>query len=494
MNFDQRTMPTILCCMCGIAIPSNPSNMCVNCVRSQVDITEGIPKQLTAQMCKNCNRWLNPPAQWVNAELESKELLAICIKRIRGLNKVKLIDAGFVWTEPHSRRLKVKLTIQKEVFTSTILQQVFIIEYVVQTQQCDACQKYYAKDTWTAVVQLRQKVEHKRTFFWLEQLILKHNAHMSTINVKQVRDGLDFFYSQRSHAIKFVEFLNALIPIRYKTSERLISQDDNNNTYNYKFTYSVEIVPVCREDLVCLPTKVAAACGSISPLVLCYKVSNQIHIVDPYTLRVSEFSSQTFWLNNFRSIASHKNMIEYTILDIVPTGHVNGKYVLADVTVARSRDFGANDQQFVGRTHLGHLLKPGDTAMGYDLSTAIFNDADLVPFRGKNMPDFMLVRKSYGEKRKKRIFTVKTLDKEIDEDAMRRGDEEREQNDMDEFLNDIEDDPEFRQQMNLYKVKGAEKIIEERRRMAEDNMEDYDNDEDEIGLEDLIEDLNLDDE
>ena len=34
---------------------------------------------------------------------------------LQGLNKVKLIDAGFVWTEPHSRRLKIKLTIQKEV-------------------------------------------------------------------------------------------------------------------------------------------------------------------------------------------------------------------------------------------------------------------------------------------------------------------------------------------------------------------------------------------
>lgn len=29
--------------------------------------------------------------------------------------KVRLVDAGFVWTEPHSKRLKVKLTIQKEV-------------------------------------------------------------------------------------------------------------------------------------------------------------------------------------------------------------------------------------------------------------------------------------------------------------------------------------------------------------------------------------------
>jgi nonsense-mediated mRNA decay protein 3 len=26
-------------------------------------------------------------------------------------------------------------------------------------------------------VQVRQKVTHKRTFLWLEQLILKHNAH-----------------------------------------------------------------------------------------------------------------------------------------------------------------------------------------------------------------------------------------------------------------------------------------------------------------------------
>ena len=32
-----------------------------------------------------------------------------------GLSKVKLVDAGFIWTEPHSKRLKTKLTIQKEV-------------------------------------------------------------------------------------------------------------------------------------------------------------------------------------------------------------------------------------------------------------------------------------------------------------------------------------------------------------------------------------------
>ncbi len=40
----------------------------------------------------------------------------------------------------------------------------------------------------------------------------------------------------------------------------------------------------------------------------------------------------------------------------------------------------------------------------------------------------MLVRKSYGEKRKhrKRIYELKTLDKELDDD-MKRGDEEKAQ-------------------------------------------------------------------
>lgn len=60
-------------------------------------------------------RYLNPPTSWIKAELESRELLSFCVKRLKGLNKVKLVDASFVWTEPHSRRLKVKLTIQKEV-------------------------------------------------------------------------------------------------------------------------------------------------------------------------------------------------------------------------------------------------------------------------------------------------------------------------------------------------------------------------------------------
>ncbi len=64
----------------------------------------------------------------MRAELESKELLTFCVKKVKGLGKVKLVDAGFIWTEPHSRRLKLKLTVQAEVLNGAILQQTFVVE------------------------------------------------------------------------------------------------------------------------------------------------------------------------------------------------------------------------------------------------------------------------------------------------------------------------------------------------------------------------------
>jgi nonsense-mediated mRNA decay protein 3 len=56
----------------------------------------------------------------------------MCLKHVKGLKRVKMVDAGFIWTEPHSRRLKVKITVQKEVLNGTLLQQTFVVEFVVQ--------------------------------------------------------------------------------------------------------------------------------------------------------------------------------------------------------------------------------------------------------------------------------------------------------------------------------------------------------------------------
>ena len=42
------------------------------------------------------------------------------------------------------------------------------------------------------------------------------------------------------------------------------------------------------------------------------------------------------------------------------------KFLLADVWVAKVKEVGISDQQIHTKTHLGHLLNPGDTALGLD--------------------------------------------------------------------------------------------------------------------------------
>ena len=46
----------------------------------------------------------------------------------------------------------MKLTIQGEVMAGTILQQTFVVEYIVNHQMCDDCRRVEAKDTWNASV------------------------------------------------------------------------------------------------------------------------------------------------------------------------------------------------------------------------------------------------------------------------------------------------------------------------------------------------------
>ncbi|KAJ7732722.1 NMD3 family-domain-containing protein [Mycena maculata] len=128
------------------------------------------------------------------------------------------------------------MTIQKEVLMNTILEQTFELEYPVQHGQFPDCAKLAAKNTWNALVQVCQKVPHKQTFLFLKQLILKHGAQKNVIAVKEVKDRLGFFYSQQSHAIKMVDFLPSVVPVRLKSSEQLLSSDTHTNTANYKFT------------------------------------------------------------------------------------------------------------------------------------------------------------------------------------------------------------------------------------------------------------------
>jgi nonsense-mediated mRNA decay protein 3 len=433
--------------------------------------------------------------------MESRELLALCLRKLRGLSKVRIIDASFLWTEPHSKRVKVKITIQQEALQGTILQQTFEVIYVVATQQCPECAKSYTANTWRASVQVRQKVPHKRTFLFLEQLILKHSAHKDTINIKEAKDGLDFYFSQRNHAEKMVDFLSSVVPVRVKKSQTLISMDIHTSTKSYKFSYSVEIIPICKDDLVALPIKLAKSLGNISPLTLCYRVGTSLNLLDPSTLQTADVPGHIYWRSPFTNLTDVQELVEFIIMDIEPVGAAtNGRYHLAEATVARASDLGANDTTYYTRTHLGGVLHPGDSVMGYLLTGSNFNNADFEAMESSGtysstIPDVILVKKYYPRKKKNkaRNWRLKRINME-DEDAAasgRKQDRDRLEQDFEMFLRDVEEDSELRSTLALYKAKQAQRAKEHPDQME---LEEEADDEDDggiprINMEELLDDF-----
>ena len=458
----QQQTATILCCNCGAPIDGTASAgaMCYDCIRLTVDISQGIPREATLHHCRDCERWLQPPSQWITARPESRELLALCLRKLRGLHKVRIIDANFLWTEPHSKRVRVKVTVQQEAFEGTIMQQTFEVEYLVASQQCADCAKSYTANTWRAVVQLRQKVPHKRTFLYLEQLMLKHSAHKDTINIKEVKDGLDFFFAARNHAEKFVDFLTSVTPVKVKKSQELISMDIHTSTKSYKFTFSCELIPICKDDLVALPIKLAKSAGNISPLSLCCRVGTSINLVDPNTLQTAEVPSSIYWRTPFKNLADVQELVEFVVLDIEALGHQNGRFFLAEATVAKASDLGVNEKTYFTRTHLGGVLHAGDSVMGYLLTGTNFNNPQFEEVEqshsyASTIPDVVLVKKYYPRKKKpkSRSWRLKRMERDQGELLPKKADQQRMDADYEMFLRDVEEDPELRTMLALYKAK-----------------------------------------
>lgn len=493
---QQTNAATILCCNCGVPIDGTAAAgaLCYDCVKLTVDASEGIQREATLHTCRDCERWLSPPSQWVAAAPESRELLALCLRKLRGLNKIRIIDASFLWTEPHSRRVKVKITVQQEAFEGAIIQQTFQVEYVVNYQQCPDCAKSYTANVWRASVQVRQKVPHKRTFLYLEQLMLKHGAHRDAINIKEVQDGIDFFFSQRNHAEKFVDFLNSVVPVRIKKSQELISMDIHTSKKSYKFTYSAEIVPICRDDLVALPIKLAKSISNIAPIALCYRIGTSINLIDPNTLQTADVPTAIYWRAPFTNLADVKELVEFIVLDIEPLGPSNGRFTLAECTVARASDLGANDKTYFCRTHLGSVLHAGDSVMGYQLTGTNFNNSQLEDIENSStyssqIPDVLLVKKHYARKRKpkSRAWRLKRMAKDEGELLPKKADQDRMDADYEMFLRDVEEDPELRQTLALYKAQQQKKAADE---MSMATTEDSGDDEvPAVDVNDLLEDM-----
>ncbi len=470
MEVDNYGDQVILCCLCGVAIEPNPSNTCMQCLQSQIQ-ADLIPTQ-TILFCKQCIRYHSHPATWTFAEWESKELLSLCLKKLN----MKLLDGSFIYTEPHSKRIKTKVTYEKGLGNNTVVHHTQLVEYIVAYTQCPECTKLAAKQTWTANVQLRQHSKQGRTLLFLEQLILKHKMHLDCVGIKPLNDGMDMHFVQKHHAQKFVEFVMKIVPARMQRSEQIISADLKSNTANMKFTFSVEVVPLSRLDLLCLPKQLSNKLSGIPQICIVDRVGKWLHLLDPLSLKRAELSAERFWSTHpsvqgatqghhknqlkakggafsgsaskaafgtggFLPLGTVKDLVEFYVIDVEEHLYAEGSFQLSIICVGRVSD----NEMFTVKSHLGNVLHAGDSVQGYDLTKQNFNNDDYLLMKESSLPDIVLIRKIYPQKQKKRGWNLKRLNTvDANEETYKA------------FLQDVEDDKEVATQVEAWE---GEQII-----------------------------------
>ena len=453
-NLNQTGITAkIPCCLCGSLTIPNSAYQCAPCLASQFDLQPLLSTKLgDVHQCRRCLRFECGNNRWEPYELESHGLMGICLKKVHALQtshntlqndavgaagsgnvgKLKLVDASWVWTEPHSMRLKVRLTVQANVLDDTItIQQRAVVELVIRWQQCPECNKNFTNQQWHAIVQVRQKRSHvaegsvPKGLLMLEMTLAnaKH-ARRHVLDMKTMQSGFDFYFSRLDKAQSFASFIAKTAPMRIKSSSKLVSTDNHNNTANIKTTVVCDMVPLCRDDLVVCDkrAKDGAAGRLCGRLAVVSKVSSCVHLIDaspPRDVKLfedisSELVPEKYWKSEkfYRVVLPPKRMIRFVVLDVevydggddtllyegAKTSSDVKKYALADVEIAREVDFGQNDITFQCTTHLGNLLNVGDFCLGYDLTASTSDDTDDLSSynKGFELPDVVLVKKIQG--------------------------------------------------------------------------------------------------
>lgn len=142
---------------------------------------------------------------------------------------------------------------------------------------------------------------------------------------------------------------------------------------------------------------------------------------------VAELNATVYYRQPFDAICNPKQLSEYVVMDseVIPfkdrnffpgQGKVSERHVVCDIWLVRASELGINDNTIHTRTHLGHLLKPGDSVLCYNIEDANINDDNFDKLNKDRIPDLIIVKKLYSamnERKSKRIWTLKHLSEDI---------------------------------------------------------------------------------
>lgn len=450
----NSTSVQIPCCLCGTLILPNAANQCSSCLAQNFDLQSKLQQGpsnaecSTIYQCRKCRRFQRTEKRFDHCEMESPELLALCLKQIPALQhsashghaKIQLVDAAFVWTEPHSMRLKLHLTV-RTIIHSVTLQQRCQIWLKIQFKMCPDCNREYTSRTWQALVQVRQKRQDTNTLALLEMaLAKKHDLRSHVLQMTGVQQGFDFYFLALNQAQAFCSGLQRILPMQLSIHRKMVSEDNHSNTANMKYTLRLNLVPLCRHDLILVGKKCATSLAG--RLALVHRLgAGAIHLLDAHPtntamhhhhhrnnikqtgeLTEEAISQEAYYKQEkqFHVLHSARQMTKFVVLDVElwnqeeerkrrdgidesPLAQMDGaaynnKFALADVQVVRQD--GSGDDVLTTVTHLGRLLQPGDIVLGYDLSQSMTMQQDDLLQESLNsnvvVPDIVLVKKIQG--------------------------------------------------------------------------------------------------
>lgn len=142
---------------------------------------------------------------------------------------------------------------------------------------------------------------------------------------------------------------------------------------------------------------------------------------------MAELNATVYYRQPFEAICNPKQLTEYIVMDceivtykdrkLFPgQGKVSERHVVCDMWLVKASELGLNDNTVHTRSHLGHLLKPGDSVLCYNLEDANINDDNFDKLNNARVPDLIVVKKFYSdanERVNKRMWKLKHLSEDI---------------------------------------------------------------------------------
>lgn len=117
---------------------------------------------------------------WKKVDFNTMDLLKICLSHVAGLQKVRVLDAGFIGEIPNDtsmdddasssnmsvinlgkkkfpKSVSMAIVIQKEIFPGMFSEKNIEVVCSIFKPQCEDCKRAFTPHLWRSIVQVRQK-------------------------------------------------------------------------------------------------------------------------------------------------------------------------------------------------------------------------------------------------------------------------------------------------------------------------------------------------